>query len=80
MNRGEPVRAFKCTSHYLVSVAPCIPSRESILRRILVRSPKFTSLHLHLGPWNGANRMYSQYKWRDGTAILNSSTTQLQTL
>lgn len=80
MNWGEPERTFRYTGHYLVPTAKCSPARDSSLLRILVRKPKFTGSHLHLGQWNESNQLFSQYTWSDGTAIINSSTAQLRIL
>lgn len=80
VNRNEPTRTFRYMGHHLVPISNCIPARHAILKRIIVRSPKFANSHIHLGRWQRDNLMITQYQWRDGTAILQSSTAQLKIL
>lgn len=80
MPRGEPTQTFRYTGHLLIPVARCAPERETILRRILVRRPKFSNSLLYMGPWSEASPWITQYEWRDGTEIVNSSTAQLRIL
>lgn len=80
INRGEPERTFRFTGHYLVPIVTSAPARDSMLRRNLVRSPKFTGSQLHMGPWSGENMIFTEQTWRDGTDIIHSSTAQLITL
>lgn len=77
---SEPIRTFRYTGHYLVPITTCKPDSQAILKRIIVRSPKFANSHLHMGEWTRENLLLTQYKWKDGTGLLHSSTAQLRLL
>lgn len=74
MHREVPERAFRTQGQILVKIPNCAPSPATSLRRILVRCPKFSGLRLHMGNWNEASPLISQFKWNEGSALLNSST------
>lgn len=80
MDQSEPFQTFRFIGHSLVTIPNRRPTGAASMRCIMVRSPRFSNSHIHMGDWRRGNLMMLQYKWRDGTDLLHSSTTQLRIL
>lgn len=76
----EPERTFKLCGSSLVPIQSYRPAQEVRLRRIIVRSPSHSSRRIRLGTWQHNQAMSTQYKWTDGTQLVNASTSQLRLL
>lgn len=59
----------------------CCPSNGAILHRVILRQATGHKAHsIHFGFWSRHRNMLLQYKWSDGTHLLDTSTAHLRAL
>lgn len=79
LDRNTPERTFRLEGNRLRATNCCIPTAATVLSRVMISSPINGRPKQLLGPWIDHNPL-TQYKWKDGTILLNSSTSQLRSL
>lgn len=80
LNRGVPEKTFQLVGSRLMPIANRGPNQQVGLRRIVVRAPSHSNLKIVVGSWIRETLLCTQYRWQDGTLLLNSSTAQLRIL
>lgn len=59
-------KSFRSDGLNLVKIANCCPAPDISLKRIIVRTPRYSTNRLHLGPWQRDKLLITQYHWQDG--------------
>lgn len=76
-----PIKTFHCRSGFIRKIPRSCPPNHANLHRILVRHSNNTrETKLHFGFWSPERNILLQYRWSDGTSLLDTSTSQLRTL
>lgn len=78
MDRSCQERTFQLVGRTLVPTGLVAPQVTMELRQIVVLSPGGSKRAVHGGPWTEGNLILTQYKWKDGTPLLNTSTAKLR--
>lgn len=76
-----PISTFRCRAGMLSKITRCCPPNNAILHRVLIRqSEGSTAQKSHFGSWSQQRNLLLQYKWSDGTAFLDTCTSQLRSI
>lgn len=79
MDRFCPVRTFNSAGTKLIPTQLRAPSLNAHLQRIVMLAQGGVKLVVN-GPWTPGNLLLTQYRWVNGTPLLNMSTSQLRGL
>lgn len=78
LDRTAPAQTFACIGQSLRKIPLYAPGPEVILRRIVVYRTCNRSSGWNVGPWTGDNILLTQYTWKGGTPLTDSSTASLR--
>lgn len=78
MNHNCPVRTFKLTGIHLVPTCLLAPVLLISLWRIVALNQGGAKLAVHGGVWMEGNLLLTQYNWKNGTPLGNTSMHQLR--
>lgn len=76
-----PISTFKCEEGSIRKITCSCPPRDAVLHRVLVRhSNRCLAKRSHFGRWTTQRHFLMQYRWSNGTMLLDTSTSQLRAL
>lgn len=76
-----PISTFVSKAGIIKKITRCCPPNSVFLHRVVVRhSNKQDTARTHFGFWSADRTILLQYKWSDGSHILDTNTSQLRAL